>query len=82
MSKDFTYTPLQLNRSKSDLEQEMPYIRECNNKVYILQTQMDDNKYSISQIKRDGTIKPVISGTLPESHLGSSWHISDFYCME
>lgn len=81
-SKDFTYTPLQLNRSESNLEQEMPYIRECNNKIYILQTQMDDNKYSISQIKRDGTINPVISGTLPESQLGSSWHISDFYCME
>lgn len=81
-TKNISYTSLQLGRSEQNLEQEVPSIRECNNKVYILQTQMDDNKYSISQIKRDGTIKPVISGTLPESQLGSSWHISNFYCME
>lgn len=81
-TKEFTYTPLQLGRSEQDLEQELPSIRECNGKVYILQTRMDDNKYSISQIQSNGTINTIVSGTFPESRLGSDWRLSDFYCME
>ncbi len=80
--KTFTYTPLALNRTESDLEQEMPYIRECSGTVYLLETRIQEQQYQISELHADGTRSILVKGTLPKSRLGSSCGISDFYCME